>query len=56
MIVVDTNVIVRLVVGGDDGAASTALLEHDAEFVVLARNLGVPHPPPPFTLSPPHSP
>ena len=32
MIVVDTNVMTRLVVGGDDGAASTALLEHDAEW------------------------
>ena len=32
MIVVDTNVVVRLVVGGEDGADSTALLERDAEW------------------------
>ena len=32
MIVVDTNVMTRLVVGGEDGADSTALLEQDAEW------------------------
>ena len=32
MIVVDTNVVARLVVGGEEGADSTALLEQDAEW------------------------
>ena len=32
MIVVDTNVMTRLVVGGEDGADSKALLEQDAEW------------------------
>ena len=32
MIVVDTNVMTRLVVGGEDGADSMALLEQDAEW------------------------
>ena len=32
MIVVDTNVVARFVVGGEDGADSTALLEQDAEW------------------------
>ena len=32
MIVVDTNVMIRLVVGGEEGADSRALLEQDAEW------------------------
>ena len=42
MIVVDTNVVTRLVVGGADGADSAALLEHDAEWaapVILVSEL-----------------
>ena len=42
MIVVDTNVITRLVVGGEDGADSAALLESDAEWAapgILVREL-----------------
>ena len=36
MIVVDTNVVTRLVVGGEDGADAAALLERDAEWAAPA--------------------
>ncbi len=36
MIVVDTNVMVRLVVGGEDGAAAAGLLRRDADWTAPA--------------------